>query len=167
MEKRLITDFSNIANQEWRIVNDVVMGGKSSGQMQLNADGNAVFLGELSLENNGGFASAKNYEPLNIDGFSAIHLRVKGDGNRYSFRFRTGEGSETHKWSYQAKFETIPDEWIDVTLPFSDFEATYRGSKPDDVPPPDFSSIHQFGFLISDKQEGKFRLQIEKIEVNK
>lgn len=164
-EKKLITDFSNIANQEWRIVNDVVMGGRSSSRLQLNSDGNAVFLGEISLENNGGFASAKNHEPLNIDGFSAILLRVKGDGNRYSFRFRTGEGSETHKWSYQAKFETKPDEWIDVILPFSNFEATYRGSKPDDVPPPDFSSIHQFGFLISDKQEGFFRLEIEEIQV--
>lgn len=167
MEKRLITDFSNIANQEWRIVNDVVMGGRSSSRMQLNADGNAVFLGELSLENNGGFASVKNHEPLNIDGFSVFHLRVKGDGKRYSFRLRTGEGSETHKWSYQSKFETNSNEWMDITLSFSDFEATYRGSKPDDVPPVDFSSIRQFGFLISDQQQGPFRLEIEKIEVGK
>lgn len=165
MEKRLITDFSNIANQEWRIVNDGVMGGVSSSRMQLNADGNAVFLGELLLENNGGFASVKNHEPLNIDGFSTIHLRIKGDGNRYSFRLRTGEGSETHKWSYEVKFETQPNKWIAVILPFSDFEATYRGSTPDNVPPPDFSSIRQFGFLISDKQEGAFRLEIDRIEV--
>lgn len=165
MKKRLITDFSNIANQEWRIVNDGVMGGRSSSRMQLNEDGNAVFLGELSLENNGGFASVKNHEPINIDGFSTIHLRVKGDGNRYSFRLRTGEGSKTHEWSYQVKFETKPNEWIDVRLPLTDFEATYRGSKPENVPPPDFSSIRQFGFLISDKQEGKFRLEIEKMEV--
>lgn len=165
MEKRLITDFSNIANQEWRIVNDGVMGGRSSSRMQLNEDGNAVFLGELSLENNGGFASVRNHEPLNIDGFSAFQLRIKGDSNRYSFRLRTGEGSETHEWSYEVKFETKSDEWMDITLSFSDFEATYRGSKPDDVPPPDFSSIRQFGFLISDKQEGLFRLEIEKIEV--
>ncbi len=164
MGKKLITDFSNIANQEWRIVTDFVMGGKSSSRMQLNAEGNAVFFGELSLEKNGGFASVKNHEPLNLAGFSAIDLRVKGDGNRYSFRLRTGEGSETHKWSYQVKFETKPDEWTDITLPFSDFEATYRGSKPDDVSPPDFSSIRQFGFLISNKQEGPFRLEIEKIE---
>lgn len=167
MEKRLITDFSNIANQEWRIVNDVVMGGKSSSRMQLNAAGNAVFLGELSLENNGGFASVKNHEPINIEGFSAIHLRFMGDGNRYSFRLRTGEGRETHKWSYQVKFETKQDEWMDIIIPLSDFEATYRGSKPNNVPPPDFSSIRQFGFLISDKQEGPFRLEIEKIEVGK
>lgn len=167
MEKRLITDFSNIANQEWRIVNDVVMGGRSSSRMQLNADGNAVFLGELSLENDGGFASVRNHEPINIDGFTNIYLRVKGDGKLYSFRLRTGEGSETHKWSYQAKFETKPNEWIDVYLPISDFEATYRGSKPKNVPPPDFSSIRHFGFLISDKQEGSFRLEIEKIEVGK
>ena len=42
----------------WQIVNDGVMGGISSSRM-VEADGVLNFEGELSLENNGGFASAR------------------------------------------------------------------------------------------------------------
>jgi len=163
LNQKLITDFSNLANQQWMITNDGVMGGKSSSQFQINKDGNGVFLGTVSLENNGGFASVKNYEPLNLEGFQSVRLSVLGDGNRYSFRLQTGSGSSVHPWSYEHRFETKDGEWTDIELPLHSFVPTYRGRTPDDVPPLDPSKIQRFGFLISDKQEGKFRLEIEKI----
>ena len=42
--------------KNWQIVGDNVMGGKSSGSFQINDQGNGVFQGEVSLENNGGFS---------------------------------------------------------------------------------------------------------------
>ena len=47
----------------WRSIDDVVMGGLSSSRMWVE-QGRAVFDGELSLENNGGFASVRS-DPLN------------------------------------------------------------------------------------------------------
>lgn len=162
-ETRLITDFSNLASQQWIITNDGVMGGKSSSQFQINKDGNGVFLGTVSLQNNGGFASVKNHEPLNLDGYRSVRLSVLGDGNRYSFRLQTGSGSSVHPWSYELRFETKDGEWTDIELPLDSFVATYRGRTPDDVPPLDQSKIQRYGFLISDEQEGSFRLEIDKI----
>ncbi len=164
-ESLLITDFSNLATQKWQIINDAVMGGVSTSQFQINEAGHGVFLGTVSLENDGGFASVHNYAKLNFSGFSQFVIRVKGDGNRYSFRFRSGKEEERNEWYYELRFETIPNKWIDVTLPFSEFVATYRGRKLPDAPPPDFSSIWRYGFLISDKQEGEFRLEISTISV--
>ena len=166
IKPKLITDFSNLANQQWIITNDGVMGGKSSSQFQINKDGHGVFLGTVSLENNGGFASVKNHEPLNLEGYKSVSLSVLGDGNRYSFRLQTGSGSSINPWSYEKRFDTQDGEWTNIELPLNSFEATYRGRTPDNVPPLDPSKIKRYGLLISDKQDGKFRLEISKIEAS-
>ena len=57
-ETMLITNFGPDANP-WRNVDDVVMGGVSSSSMRIE-EGVAVFKGEVSLENNGGFASVRS-----------------------------------------------------------------------------------------------------------
>jgi NADH dehydrogenase [ubiquinone] 1 alpha subcomplex assembly factor 1 len=163
-KSRLITDFSNLSNQKWHIVNDAVMGGLSHSSFQINSDGNAVFLGVVSLKNNGGFASVKNHEAVNLEGFKSIRLFIKGDGKRYSFRMQTGDDDEIHSWSYEHRFDTNDDIWMEAELPLSGFTATYRGRKPNNAPVLNLSSIKRFGFLISDGQEGEFRLEVDKIE---
>lgn len=160
----LITDFSNLAHQKWQITNDEVMGGKSQSRFQINENGNAVFLGTLSLANNGGFASVKNHEPLNLAGCRAICLHVKGDGKRYSFRLQTGSQDSVHPWNYEYRFQTENNEWQTIELPLGDFEAVYRGDAVPDAPLLNTSLIMRYGFLISDRQEGPFRLEIDKIE---
>lgn len=160
----IITDFTNLAKQKWRIVNDDVMGGLSESHFQINPDGHAVFLGNISLKNNGGFASVRNQEPLNLLGFESIRLKVKGDGNRYSFRLKPDADSSNPSYWYEHRFETKEDEWSEIKLPFDAFEATFRGRKPEDAPQLDLRNISHFGFLISDKQSGEFRLEINKIE---
>ncbi|HEX5697569.1 MAG TPA: CIA30 family protein, partial [Rhodoferax sp.] len=43
----------------WQAINDGVMGGVSVSRMRFDSAGFAVFEGEVSLENNGGFASVR------------------------------------------------------------------------------------------------------------
>lgn len=162
----LITDFTNIASQKWKTVNDGVMGGISYSHLQIQPSGNAVFIGEISLENNGGFASVKNQTSLNIDGYNNIYIRVKGDGKQYSFRFRTGNAMQKHHWAYEFKFQTEAGFWQTLKLPLSEFKAVYRGNLLDNVPDADLSAIKEYGFLIGDRQDGSFRLEIDYIEVN-
>jgi len=161
----LITDFSDFSHQQWRIVNDSVMGGKSQGQFQINSEGHAVFLGNVSLENNGGFTMVKNHESLNLSGYSKILLKVSGDGKKYSFRLQTGESpNNIHPWSYECRFTSPNEKSAEVILNLSDFEPVYRGRTPENAPPLDQSKIYRYAFLISDKQEGNFRLKIESVK---
>lgn len=54
----VIIDFSPDSNlRDWEVEDDVVMGGRSEGAFSLNQEGNAVFSGNVSLENDGGFSS--------------------------------------------------------------------------------------------------------------
>ena len=39
----------------WQVIDDGVMGGRSKGNFAINEEGNAVFEGTVSLDNNGGF----------------------------------------------------------------------------------------------------------------
>ncbi len=160
----LITDFSNLASQQWQIVNDAVMGGKSESRFQINEDGNGLFLGTLSLKSGGGFASVHNRRPLNLTGYPSIRLRVRGDGKRYGFRLKTGNPNEPDPWWYESRFDTIEGEWLEIILPLKGFSATYRGQEPKSASPLNPANIVQFGFLISDRQRGEFRLEVESIE---
>ena len=55
----VINPKKNIGIKNWNIVNDDVMGGISTSTMSLNKEKNLLFKGNLSLENNGGFASSR------------------------------------------------------------------------------------------------------------
>ena len=55
-----IFNFNKNSNiYSWRIVDDNVMGGRSSSNISLNKDGFGVFNGTISLDNNGGFCSVR------------------------------------------------------------------------------------------------------------
>ena len=51
----VIFDFNTNTNpRDWKIVDDGVMGGISKSIITLDQDGNGIFEGHVSLENNGG-----------------------------------------------------------------------------------------------------------------
>ncbi len=158
----LVCDFKTTC-LNWMNVDDVVMGGVSDSAMRLNPDGGATFSGNLSLENSGGFASVRTVlEHRNYDGFAGFRIRVKGDGKRYGFRARNDDRFDGVVYKFD--FDTVPDEWMEIELPFSAFVPTFRGRTLVDVSPLDSANIAQIGLLISNKQEGVFRLEVDRIE---
>lgn len=162
-QRKTITDFKHPPLLRWTSVNDVVMGGVSDSLLQVSEKGTGVFAGHLSLENNGGFASARAPLPENdFTGYDGIVLRVKGDGKRYSFRVRSDMMFDGVV--YRQEFDTAAGEWSNVELPFRDFRPSFRGRTVSDAPPLNSANICQLGFLISEKQEGSFRLEVESIE---
>ncbi len=161
---KVLFDFSNAESENWRIVNDGVMGGVSKSQFQVDS-GRAVFSGSVSLENNGGFASTRTFAEFKLEDYHGVLLRVRGDGKTYQLRLRTDDRMDG--MSYRCHFETTVDEWTTIKLPFSEFEPVFRGRVLQNVEPLDPSKIQQLGFLIADKQEGSFRLEIEWIEAYK
>jgi len=67
------------------------------------------------------------------------------------------------KWQYEHAFITKNNEWNTAELGLNQFKPVYRGSYVEEAPPLDPKNIMRYGFLISDKQHGPFRLEIEKI----
>ncbi len=64
---------------------------------------------------------------------------------------------------YQAGLETEDGVWQTVRLAFSDFAATYHGRTLKDAPPLDAGRIASLGFVIADRQEGAFKLEVARI----
>lgn len=150
------------STEQWRPVDDVVMGGVSASRMEYVPDGHAVFAGTLSRENNGGFASVRCAPGLfELGDFDGIRLRVRGDGRIYRLRLRMDEGFDGV--AYQASFSTEDGTWITVDLPFSAFRPSFRGRDVPNAPALRPGSIRQIGLMIADGQEGAFRLEIASI----
>jgi monofunctional biosynthetic peptidoglycan transglycosylase len=163
---KVLYEFAMAAElDDWRIVNDGVMGGVSESALIMYAqDSTAVFSGHVSFENNGGFASVRTLpRDFNIDGFDGVLIRVKGDGKSYQFRLRTGAAFDGV--AYKQHFDTRADEWQIIRLPFSEFAASYRGRVLPHIAPPDPAQVNQIGLLIADKQEGAFTLTVDWIKV--
>lgn len=143
----------------WQIVNDGVMGGLSRSRFQISEEGVAVFTGEISLANNGGFASVRRIpDTLEMGQARGILLRVRGDGRTYQLRLRTDTGNDA--MAYRRHFDTTEGEWREVELPFDGFEPVFRGRILSDAPPLKPAQVRQLGFMLADKAAGPFVLEI-------
>ncbi|HEY9184183.1 MAG TPA: CIA30 family protein, partial [Salegentibacter sp.] len=156
----LLFDFSKTEDWSgWETVNDGVMGGNSSSDLESSTGGNAIFKGSVSLENNGGFASLRyDFDPQNIKIYKKAFILLKGDGKTYRFRIKS---SLKDKASYTYTFKTTGG-WQTVEVPLTEMEAVYRGQK---LELPNFSAdtIGEIRFLIANKKAEDFRLEINKI----
>lgn len=137
----------------------MVMGGLSQSRLSITPEGTGVFEGEVSLENEGGFASVRTLPgEFGLAGRGSLSVRVRGDGKRYRLRLRTDDHYDGV--AYQAGFQTRQGEWMEVRLPFGSFRAVFRGRAVPGAPPLEPSSVRRIGFMIADGQEGRFRLEI-------
>ncbi len=159
----LLLDFEKSGNADgWVNVDDTVMGGVSRSTFGMTKERNAVFSGNISLDNYGGFASVINEEnSYDLSGYEGVELRIKGDGNKYKFYMKNDDNRDTTL--YQTVFLTERGNWMTVKIPFADFIPTFRGQVLNDAPKLDVKKISAMGFLISDKQEGQFSLELKSI----
>ena len=63
-------------------------------------------------------------------------------------------------FSYRFEFTSKDGEWLTIDAPFSSFVPKFMGETTS-APPVDRARIKTFGFLIADKQNGPFRLEID------
>lgn len=144
---------------DWRSVNDDVMGGISRGGSQVK-DGSLHFRGVLSLANNGGFASVRvGTAPRDLGPATHLVLRAKGDGRTYRLQLGTRAHFRRSRIAYQAEFATRDGEWVEVSVPLASFVPTYRGETLAG-PPLDRAGIEEFGLLLADGKAGDFALEV-------
>lgn len=137
------------------------MGGKSNGNFKINDDEHGEFSGLVSLKNNGGFSLLRyRFNKIDIKDFTNIVLRVKGDGNKYQFRIKN---DATNYYSYIDTFSTN-NEWQNITIPLKNMSPVFRGKK---LNLNNFSDnkIEEIAFLIGNKIEQNFKLEIDTIYI--
>lgn len=158
----VLDDFGYNSNKSpWRIVDDVVMGGRSNGDFIITDQQTGLYQGDVSLENNGGFSSVRRgITDINLGGKTIVKARVKGDGKAYQFRIKK-QRQDRH--SYIAHFKTTGD-WEEITLKMSEMYPAFRGrtlSYPNYEP----GEIAEIAILIGNKKAESFRLEIDWISV--
>jgi hypothetical protein len=152
---------SNDNTGNWYIVDDVVMGGQSNGQLQFTEEGYAQFSGTISLENNGGFSSVRCVVPkVKVSPENTVRIQLKGDGSNFQFRVKSQRGQY---YSYIQRFETT-GEWQTHVFRLNDLYPTFRGRRLD-LPNFNHDCIEEITFLIGNKVAQEFELLISKIEL--
>ena len=143
--------------ENWYVVDDVVMGGRSDGNLNINEAGNGLFYGDVSLDNYGGFSSIQyRFEQLQIQKYTTCKIRVKGDGKAYQFRMKT---SRDDRHSYISHFETT-GEWETIEIPMEKMYPSFRGRKLD-MPNYPGEKLAQISFLIANKKAEAFELELD------
>lgn len=150
--------------QHVQLVHDTVMGGRSSGAVQPLDDAAALrFSGQLSLANNGGFASVRFNlaEPLAPLNYQRILLQLAADGRRYQLRLKTP--FIPTGVAYVAEFDSQQSNRHYEFRP-ADFEGRFRGRPVRGLPPLRFADIYQLSIMLADRTSGDFEILLYSIE---
>jgi len=164
MTSQYIIDFgSSSDSQKWTTVVDGVMGGKSTSDlMELN--NSILFSGEISLENNGGFASlrgVRNYE--NLSDYSTVEIKYRSIGQDFALRLLKHEAFYLPYFKHG--FETTNWDWKTVSIPL-DLFSEYRLSDKtgNSITSDELQKINRLGIIVSNKIEGEFKIEIDYIK---
>ena len=86
-------------------------------------------------------------------------LKIRGDGRYYSLLAST----QQRRGTWQTKFKTNK-EWEIVKVPFNKMQMSIRGWRPRSAPKIMGDRIKTIGFIIADKNEQPFELEVDWIK---
>lgn len=149
--------------QDWRALNDGVMGGMSDGVISFT-ESSLVFNGSISFANNGGFASFRNpFGEYDLSKFEKIGIRYKAKGQSFGFTLETE--SIWFRPYYKSIFASPTEEWEIVEIPLEEFDQYQIGEKTGrKISKKNLEEIIRFGIITNDKKEGPFELEIDYIK---
>jgi len=160
---RILYRFDAPASVEpWAAIDDRVMGGISRSRLRFDPAGHALFEGEVSLAQGGGFASVRSQPgALGAPGASACVIEVLGDGKAYKLSLFTSDSFDG--MSYQLPFLPEVGAWTTLRLPLAAFQPSFRGRAVPGAPPLDPARLRQVGLMIAERQAGPFALALRSI----
>lgn len=146
----------------WRAVDDRVMGGVSRSRLRFDPAGHAVFEGEVSLDQGGGFASVRAAVAAPAAATASdLVVEARGDGRQYKLSLFVDEAFDAP--AYQATLAPPVDTWQVLALPLAGFVPRFRGRAVAGAAALEPACIRQVGLLIADRQAGPFALQLRTI----
>ncbi len=140
-----------------QLVHDTVMGGRSAGSVKTVSEPKGLrFFGNLSLANNGGFASAEFRLAKKLPSvfYRSIKLDVAADGRQYQLRLKTPFIPQGV--AYVADFNSAVDQQ-NYYFQHSDFNGRYRGRLVTNMPKLNFADVSQISVMLADNTSGAFR----------
>lgn len=164
------------AASAWVGLHDRVMGGRSSGAVTFKPAGaaslafpqtpetqtHAVFSGDVSLANGGGFASVRVAlpQPVPVQGTQAVVVETCGFGRPFKLALHLSADADgvQHQVVFQA-----PLQWSLVRLRLSDFRPSRRGQTLAAAGVGQGDHIHQLGLLTTERVAGGFMLGLRAI----
>ncbi|MEC7240142.1 MAG: CIA30 family protein [Myxococcota bacterium] len=154
------------SERDWVVVNDTVMGGVSSSAVEAHGEEGVVFKGYLSLENNGGFTSARlDLGRPDWSAYDGLTVDLVGDGRKYLLTARTSD-QRMRRIYYRYPVQTVAGERVSITVPFEDFQAYAYGTRVPQAPGlrSQLSQLGTVGVMLADERPGEFELQIVSME---
>ncbi len=144
---------------DWSVMNDGVMGGRSSGFVAIEA-GTLQFTGTLVTQG-GGFTSVRARRDIDLSGMAGLELRVRGSGRQFEIEVDDGQRAYGRNVSRRAPFPTTA-EWVVIRVPFSALRSTIFGQR---VVAPDINLARTrgVGIFLADRKDGAFRLEVDYI----
>ena len=158
-------DFGNNSEgKNWVVVNDGVMGGRSESMAQI-LDNSILFKGNISLRNNGGFASLRNQGyKLDISQYKSVTIKFKTNTGR-KFSFRLSNSDWFYKPFFKHEFGSNSNDWVTVSMNINDFkEYNLSGETGNKLNENHLNKDFRMGIILYDKQEGSFEIEIDYIE---
>ena len=128
-----IDDFSDpnhLSNMgtTWRLITDRVMGGISDAKHSFGNDDCFNYIqmvGNVSLENNGGFIQmalslSNESKPFDATSYSGVRFWIKGNDEEYYIHLKNNM-TRSHRQYYSARF-VAPNSWKQIEIPFENFK---------------------------------------------
>ena len=125
-ETMIIDNLTPEKNQKWVFFTDRVMGGVSSGKLEIGSEDGSKFYrmtGNVSTANNGGFiqfqtdlSNISNTEEV----FNGIKIKVRGNNENYQIFIRTN--LTVLPWQYYSSEFYASNQWKEIKLPFKSFK---------------------------------------------
>ena len=162
----LSIDFgSDKDGRNWAIINDGVMGGISIGEAKLN-ENSLLFVGQLSFENNGGFASLRsNRMNLNLKDAEYIEIKYRLEGIHFALMLEQHSRFWHPYFSYP--LEITDGKWLTKKILVEELKETrmseYTGRTYNQE---NARSFFRIGFISDDKKEVRFKLEIDYITIH-
>jgi hypothetical protein len=144
----------------WVVVVDDVMGGQSSAEITIT-ENSLVLSGNISLENNGGFASIRTpYDGYDLSSYSAVEIRYRSRVQNFALVLAN------YRRYYEPKFKTpLPvteGDWRTTQLSFDQFKKMRFDEELGGGPnTEELSQVLRLGLISDDKRAGKFEFEID------
>ncbi|MEM9131133.1 MAG: CIA30 family protein [Actinomycetota bacterium] len=157
---RLVADVEDPAElARWRIVNDGVMGGRSSAEATV-ADSVLTLFGQI-VTDGGGFSSVRLDLDEPLGEVTSLVFRVRTDGRPYEVTLADAAPDRDRRVSFQAPIEAVGDgAWEEVTVELGGLQASVFGQSVA-VAPFEPTAAVEVGVILADGTDGPFRFELD------
>lgn len=148
------------AGTDWLVVNDGVMGGLSKSSLQIT-DNSLILRGEVSLENNGGFASMRSpYQTLDLSKHKTVNIRYRSTGQDVGLVFSLHR--QWYRPNYKINLEESGNEWKTVSIELITAREYRIGRLTGHtINKKLLAEIIRLGFITNSKKVGTFSFEVD------